>query len=546
MHKDASRRYRSVEALIRDVDHYTKDEPLEARPDTLPYRLGKFAGRNRRALTATVAVCAVIVALLAFFVVRLTRAHTAELAEAMRTQRFETFMENLFDGGDKAAGPADTLRVVDLLDRGVHSAQALSAEPAVQAAMYQTLGSIYEKLGKFDQADSMLGLALERRKSVSGPDNPEVADSLVSLGLLRLDQGQVADAEKLVRDGLAMNRRHLPPGDPGVARSESALGRVLEDRSAYEEAVKTLDEAVRLQSARSAASSDLAESLSALGTAHYYLGHLALADSIHQRALAMHRQLYGEVHPRVADDLYNLGVVQHDLGHDADAEKYYRRALAVKQSWYGTEHPDTALIMAAVGQSLIYQGRYDEAATVLQQAVAIQERIFGRVHPQVAMGLNMLAVLELRRGRLSDAEKDFMRMADINRSVYGDRYYLVGIAYLNLGEVYVQEKDNQRAERAYREALSRFAEKLPPGHMNTAIAEVRLGHVLVLERRYKDAEGPLVTGYNGLTKLPGSQANRIQNAQKDLVAVYEALNQPDKAGIFRAQLATNAAKPAAH
>lgn len=544
MHKDASRRYRSVEALIRDVDHYMKDEPLEARPDTLSYRLGKFAERNRRALFATLGVCVVVVTLVAYFVVRLTRARTAELAEATRTQRIETFMVNLFDGGDKAAGPADKLRVVDLLDRGVHSAQALSAEPAVQAEMYQTLGSIYEKLGKFEQADTMLGSALERRKSVSGPDNPEVADGLVSLGLLRLDQGRVADAEKLVREGLAMNRRHLPPGDPGVARSESALGRVLEDRSAYEDAVKTLDEAVRLQSARSAASSDLAESLSALGTADYYLGHLALADSIHRRALAMHRQLYGEVHPRVADDLYNLGVVQHDLGHDADAERYYRRALTVKESWYGTEHPDTALIMAAVGQSLIYQGRYDEAATVLQQALGIQERIFGKVHPQVAMGLNMLAVLELRRGRLSDAEKDFTRMADINRSVYGDRHYLVGIAYLNLGEVYVQEKDNARAEHAYREALSRFAEKLPPGHANTAIAQARLGHVLVLERRYKDAEGPLVTGYNALTKLPGSQTNRIQNAQKDLVAVYEALHQPDKAEPYRAQLA--AAKPAAH
>ena len=548
MHKDASRRYRSVEALIRDVDHYMKDEPLEARPDTLSYRLGKFAGRNRRALIATAGVCVVVVALVIFFVVRLTRARAAELAEATRTQRIETFMVNLFDGGDKAAGPADKLRVVDLLDRGVHSAQALSAEPAVQAEMYQTLGSIYEKLGKFEQADSLLGSALERRKSVSGPDNPEVADGLVSLALLRLDQGRVADAEKLVREGLAMNRRHLPPGDPGVARSESALGRVLEDRSAYDEAVKTLDEAVRLQSARSAASSDLAESLSALGTAHYYLGHLALADSIHRRALAMHRQLYGEVHPRVADDLYNLGVVQHDLGHDVDAERYYRRALAVKQSWYGTEHPDTALIMAAVGQSLIYQGRYDEAATVLQQALGIQERIFGKVHPQVAMGLNILAVLELRRGHLSDAEKDFTRMADINRSVYGDRHYLVGIAYLNLGEVYVQEKDNARAERAYREALSRFAEKLPPGHMNTAIAEVRLGHVLVLEHRYKDAEAPLATGYNALTKLPGSQTNRIQNAQKDLVAVYEALNQPDKAGPLRVQLAAadHTAKPAAH
>jgi serine/threonine-protein kinase len=545
MHKDTGRRYRSVEALMRDIDHFTKGEPLEARPDTLSYRFGKFIRRNQRLLSATGAVFVVGGGLAVFFAVRLARARSAELAEATRTQRIERFMLNLFDADDRAAGPADDLRAVALLDRGMKSVQALSAEPAVQAELYETLGGIYQKLGKFDRADSLLRSALERRKSLSGPDNPDVADDLVALGLLRQDQGNVGDAERLVRDGLAMNRRHLLPDAPAVARSESALGRVLEERGAYDEAVKTLTEAVRLQSERSEAAPDLAESLSALATAQNYLGKHALADSLHNRALAMHRRLYGDAHPRVADDLYNLGTVQHDLGRDADAERDYRQALAIKQSWYGAEHPDSALMLAAVGQSLIYQGRYDEAAPVLQQALATQERIFGKVHPQVAQGLNQLALLELRRGHLSDAEKDFARMADINRSVYGDRHYLVGISLLNLGKVYAEEKDNARAEQYYREALSRFTEKLPPGHATTAIAQVALGHVLVLEGRYKDAESPLLAGYGVLAKDPGPQAERIRNARTDLAAVYDALDQPDKAKALRAQLAASSADHAA-
>jgi serine/threonine-protein kinase len=36
-------RYGSVEALIRDIDHYLKEEPLEARPGGWSYRTGKFA-----------------------------------------------------------------------------------------------------------------------------------------------------------------------------------------------------------------------------------------------------------------------------------------------------------------------------------------------------------------------------------------------------------------------------------------------------------------------------------------------------------------------
>lgn len=542
MHKDPGRRYQSVEALIRDIDHYLKSEPLEARPDTLGYRARKFIGRNRRALSLTIAACAIVAALVVFFAARLARARSLELNEARRTQRIERFMLNLFDGGDKAAGPSGTLQAVTLLDRGVESARTLSADPAVQADLYQTLGNMYQKLGKADQADILMRSALERRKSVAGPDNQEVGDGLVALGLLRLDQSKVAEAERLIREGLRMNQRHLPPNDPAVLRAESALGRVLEDRGAYDEAVKTLDETVRLQSAQKDITTDLSDSITELATAHYYLGHLTLADSLNQRALAIDRQLFGAVHPRVADDLYNLGLIQHDLGQDATAEQDYRQALGIKQAWYGTEHPDTALIMAAVGQALIYQSKYDEAAVELQQALAIQERIFGKVHAQVAMGLNVLGMLELRRGHLSDAEKDFTRMADINRRVYDDRHYLVGIALLGLGDVYSAQKNNARAEKSYREALARFTEKLPANHPNTAATRLRLGHLLVLDHQFKEAEGQLLAGYAVLEKQPGQQVNRVQTARKDLVTVYEELKQPEKAEKFRADPAGNASK----
>src|SRR5215472_867315 len=55
-HRDPHRRYLTVRALLRDVDHYMNHEPLEARPDSLFYVLAKFSERNRFALTALAAV----------------------------------------------------------------------------------------------------------------------------------------------------------------------------------------------------------------------------------------------------------------------------------------------------------------------------------------------------------------------------------------------------------------------------------------------------------------------------------------------------------
>jgi eukaryotic-like serine/threonine-protein kinase len=47
MNKDVRQRYQSVEALIRDIGHYLKREPLDAQPESKGYRLRKFVSRHR-------------------------------------------------------------------------------------------------------------------------------------------------------------------------------------------------------------------------------------------------------------------------------------------------------------------------------------------------------------------------------------------------------------------------------------------------------------------------------------------------------------------
>jgi serine/threonine-protein kinase len=136
-------RYQSVEALIRDIDHYLRDEPLEAKPDSWRYRTAKFVSRNRRRVIAASAAFLIVAGQLLFFTVRLARARDAAVAEAARTERIQQFMLNLFQGDDKDAGPAGDLRVVTLIDRGVAQAPSLKREPEVQADLYQTLGTMY-------------------------------------------------------------------------------------------------------------------------------------------------------------------------------------------------------------------------------------------------------------------------------------------------------------------------------------------------------------------------------------------------------------------
>jgi serine/threonine-protein kinase len=540
MHKDPERRYSSVEALIRDIGHYLRNEPVEAQPDTLRYRARKFIRRNRRAVTTAAVVLTLVIGLVAFFTVRLAIASNRALAETARTQRIQRFMLNLFEGGEKESGPGDNLRVITLLDRGVQEAQDLNSEPSVQAELYQTLGSVYQKLGKLDRADSLLSSALERRIFLFGKDSAEAADSLIALGLLRIDQEQLPEAERLIREGLATAKRHMPVGDSALAKATTALGRVLEERGSYDQAVPVLEDAVKLSSKESpkqgSVNPDLADSLNELASVHFYAGRYKVADSLFRRVLQMHRQLHGDRHPLVADALINIGAVQQDLGYYKEAEMLDRQALEINQAYYGSDHPQIAHNLTVLARALIHQKRFEEAEAALEKALPIEERAYGPVSRQVASTLNELGNAAMSRYQYELAEPRFRRMLDIYRAVYNSHHYLIGIALSNLAGAYAGRKEYDRAEQFYRDAIQVFADTLPADHMNMGIAQIKLGRALVRQLRFREAEGHLISGYAILSKQANPSLIHLQNARQDLVSVYDALKQPDKARRFQTEL----------
>src|SRR5215831_15682035 len=533
MHKDPGRRYASAEALLRDVDHYLKGEPLEARPDRARYRVRKFVTRNRRAVTGAAAAAFLLAALVTFFTIRLAIARNAALAQAARTQRIQKFMTNLFQGGDEAAGPADSLRVVTLLDRGVQEAHSLNAEPAVQAELYETLGGIYEKLGKLEQANALLEAALDVHKAHFGRDSPEVAQTLVAIGQLRSDQAKLEEAEKLTQLGLDMARRHLAANNPAVVKAMVAYGRVLGQRGAYDRSIQVLNDAVKIESAPGRSATDLVSSLSALAETNYSAGHYPPADSLYRRVLEMHRKMYGDRHPSVAEDLGNIAAIQQDLGFYSEAEKFDRQALDISRVYYGHEHPKTAIYLTMLGRALEFENKFDESDAALNQALAIQERVYGPVHGSVAETLNELASNKSMRNDVDGAIVISRRVVEIYRSIYGDHHYLVAIALANVASQYMDKKDYLGAEPIFRDVIRRLTEVLPPDNVNTGIARIKLGRVLLRQNRYAEALEQTHGGFDILSKQMDPTVSWLRSARKDLVAEYTGMKQPEQAAKFK-------------
>jgi eukaryotic-like serine/threonine-protein kinase len=537
MRAEPERRYQSVEALIRDIDAFLEKRPLEARADRWSYRLSKFTRRHRIGLTYALTSLLIIAGLIGFFTFRLERARNEALAEAARTARMQQFTTNLFQGGDASAGPAEDLRVATLLDRGLEEARSLSADPEMQADMRETLGNIYRKLGDPQKADLLLSAALETRRTLMGPRHRKIAQTLVALGLVRKDEAKLDEAEALVRLGLAMDQAVMHREDsatkPALETDMVALGSVLEAKGNYTEAIHVLEDALKLHPQTSSPGNDGTANLRELANVHFYAGHYAVADSLNRQVLAIHRSMYGEQHPEVAEDLNNLGAIQHELGNLHEAELDYRKSLGITEKWYGAEHPNTAEDLTSLGRTLVIEKKYDEAKPVLERALQIQKTVHGHDHPTVASALNELGNMASLQNAYPEAEARFAEALQIWRTVYGNGHQFIGVGLSNLGSVYMGEKNYGRAEEMYRQAVQVFILTVHEDHTNTGIAHIKLGRALLRQKRYSEAEAETLRGYQTLIKLVPPSNGFVIAARKDLTAIYTGLNRKADAERYR-------------
>ena len=102
-----------------------------------------------------------------------------------------------------------------------------------------------------------------------------------------------------------------------------------------------------------------------------------------------------------------------------------------------------------------------------------------------------------------------------------------------------------RAEGLFREALAMFLATLGPRHANTAIARIKLGRSLLRQQRFSEAEKETLAGFEILSPQADPSISFLRAAREDLVAIYDALGQPDRAAAFRAEPAATAVRASA-
>lgn len=539
MHKEPARRYRTVDALMRDVEHLLAREPLEAHPESTAYRARRFVRRRWRESLAVVALLLFTTAAAASYTVRVQRARDAAVHQSERRARLQQFLIALFSGGDEA-GPADSLRVVTMLDRGVQEARLLAGDPAGQSDMLLALGAVYQKLGQFERADSLMQEAFAvSARDPAATDRIARATLLLALGELRIDQARLPEADTLLQQAWRLVAAE-PTEALLAARVLGAMGRQLEEAGAYDSAAVTLDLALRTYPDEDPDPETRAALLGELANVNFYAGNYGASDSLNRLALVVHQARVGEQHPSVSEIYVNFGAAEFERGRYPSAEAWYQRAWEIDSAFYGERHYRSASVLVMIGRTLVADKRTDEAAVVLQRALALQRATFGDAHPRVASIYNELGNVSIARAAYDSADAYFTRMADVYRAANGDAHFTVAVALSNRATVYNERQQYARAEAIYRDVVARFERAQGATHINTGIARIKLGRSLIRQRRWAEGARESEAGHDIVAQHAEPGVSFLQAARKDLSEAYTALGKTELATRWNDAWAANA------
>jgi serine/threonine-protein kinase len=475
-----------------------------------------------------------IAGLVTFFTLRLARERDRALAETERTRRIQQFMLDLFGEEDQTAAPSKDLTVLAAADRWAAGLATLKSDPETETELYETLGRVYEQLHQMPKAEKFLQAGVEKARTLA-PGNPRAVDAIVQLGLLRGDQAQFPEAERLMREAVDLARRmHLPADNPRFMNAQLSLGRVLVQAGAYEKGVSILQPIVNRPPNGEEETINLLESLTALGVANHYLGHYDRAEAANRRALELDRKLHGDSHPRVATDLANIATTEMTLGHYPQAEDLYGQAAAILERRYGPENVVALQIRSFIAVAEMRSGNHVEAQKLLHDLVPIEEKAYGTsVHPTVAFAHQTLGNLAESRHNLAEAESEYRQALEINQKLYGSDQYLTAITAASLAGAVLQEGRYAEAEAIARPAVKTLTARPMPGNISVGTAQHNLGEAILKQKRYQEAAGPLAAAYEYLKNLPSVPKDRLERVRADLLEAYDALKRPDLAAAIR-------------
>ena len=249
---------------------------------------------------------------------------------------------------------------------------------------------------------------------------------LIRIGTQHRLLGNSIEAERSLREAVAIAEEHFQHDAVTVAAALNSLGLVCKDLAKFDEAHTLYERALALVDVDSTANGD-----------------------------------------EIAALYHNLGGIEHARRNYAEGEVFARTGLEIRRRLGSPDEAALAADMVALAAILDGQQRFDEAEPMYLEALRVLERSPERNAGEIAVALNDLGALYTQRGNSERAEELLIRAADLKSQTIGPRHPDVAVTLNNLALVHKRRGNFDRARAIYQNALGIFEAALGADHPKT-------------------------------------------------------------------------------
>ena len=401
LEKDRNRRYESVNGFAKDLQHYLADEPVQACPPSVGYRLRKFVRRNRTALAmASVVTLAVLLVVGSLGWMARDRTAREQEIDRERTTRRAMLGERVKTALDEARSRHQEGRWREALN-AAKRAEALAATGEVDEA---TLQRVREVLGDMQMLANLEDVRARSTTNESGFDlkaedhgNAQAfRDYGIDIDALERDEAAARIKARSICYELAVfldswshvRRRLVQPGLKQVGKDWKELleiARAVDPdpwRDRFRKAVLNDDRKTLVELAASAPIATLpVETVDRLSDALLTPDTLKEAVALLKKGQQLHPQDYW-ISVNLANCLLDMGPQERD-----DALRYYTAAVALR--------PEASMSYFNLANALETKGKLDEAVVGYRKAIELS--------PKRSWLHNRLGDALKRQGKLDEA-----------------------------------------------------------------------------------------------------------------------------------------------
>lgn len=400
--KDPDDRYPTVSEFAADLKRYLGSEPIIAHRPSAMYSLRKYVARHKIGTAVGVLVTALVLTFgvtMMMMSVRITaESHAAEMERA-KIVTLATFMTSLLDSADpyKKAGKDVTVRAV-LDAAGVNAEGTFEDAPEIRVPLEYTVGSMYRKLGLFDQA--LIHLQTARARTDNRDPNQRLVTARIDLEIGRTMQNadDWKNGEYLLTSLLdSLSDIESPDIEDVRADAKYMLAMCIVLRGDARRAADLCESTSQYYLHKHGISSaNYYRSLNGLAIAYSYSGNVAKARQIEEQVVRDGSRYLGSDSHIVLGTTHNLIGTYLDMGQPDAALAIIDPYCDTLERIFGEDHLE--YLDSQDMKAIVYcaAGRIDEAQQIASHAVSQYLKVLGADHRKTLSAQYALAQIHLQ------------------------------------------------------------------------------------------------------------------------------------------------------